>query len=209
MKHTQSIKPGFYSRKDEWIVSKLLALVFDPQEAEGVLMSNFGVSTKLTREDPSQALEMLKFLRKKAEEANVELEDAVVVYRTKQGEVKIKQTQEVTSGKGARRGSFWGLLAGVILGGPIVGLLGGLGLGALYGKLTDHGIDDKFIKDVGQALKQNGSALMLMIKDEDYPRSIAYLKTFELKILEANVSDETEQAMLTAVENDDIARAVS
>ncbi|GAB4448070.1 MAG: DUF1269 domain-containing protein [Anaerolineae bacterium] len=189
-------------------MSKLVALIFDPQQAEGVLASMGGVSVNLTREDPSQALDMLKFLHKKAKEADVELEDAVVVYRTQQGEVKIKQTREVTAGKGAKRGSFWGLLVGVLLGGPVVGILGGMGLGALYGKLTDHGINDQFIKDVGQALKHNGSALMLMIKDEDYPRSIAYLKTFEFKILEADVSDETEQAVLTAAENDDVARAV-
>lgn len=189
-------------------MSKLVALVFDPQQAETVLMSTLGGGATVTQEDPSQALEMLKFLRKKAKENDVELEDAVVVYRTQRGEVKVKQTKEVTTGKGAKRGSFWGLLAGVVLGGPIVGILGGMGLGALYGKLTDHGINDQFIKDVGHALERNGSALMLMIKDEDYARSIEYLKTFDMKILEADLSEETEKAVLQAAENDEIARAV-
>jgi uncharacterized membrane protein len=189
-------------------MSKLVVLVFDPQQAESVLLSTLGGSTKVMREDPTQALKMLKFLRKKAKEADVELEDAVVIYRTQDGEIKIKQTQEVTTGKGARWGSGWGLLVGVLLGGPIVGVLGGLGLGALYGKLTDHGINDQFIKDVGKALDRNGSALMLMIRDEDYPRSIEYLKTFEVEILEADLSEDTEHAVLQAVENDDVARAV-
>lgn len=191
-------------------MSKLIALVFDPQNAETLLMGSMtgapGVFATQPQED--QALEMLKFLRKKAKEANVALEDAVVVYKSQQGEVKIKQTKDVTTGKGARRGSFWGLLLGLLLGGPVVGILGGLGLGALYGKLTDHGISDQFIKDVGNALERNGSALMLMIKDEDYSRSIEYLKTFELEILEADLSEDTEKAILQAVENDDIAGAV-
>jgi uncharacterized membrane protein len=189
-------------------MSKLVAIIFDPQQVETVLLGAIGGRAHLVKEDPSQALEMLKFLRKKAKEANVELEDAAVVYKTQDNRVKIKQTEELTPGRGAKRGSFWGLLVGLLLGGPIIGILGGMGLGSLYGKLTDHGISDKFIKDVGQALKHNGSALMLMIKDEDYPRSIAYLKTFELKILEADISDDTEQAVLQAVENDDIARAI-
>jgi uncharacterized membrane protein len=189
-------------------MSKLVALVFEPQEMEGVLMSNLG-SSKIIREDPSQALDMLKFLSKKAKDANVDLEDAVVVYKTRSGDVKIKQTAEVTAGKGAKRGSFWGLLAGVVLGGPIVGLMGGMGLGALYGKLTDHGINDQFIKDVGNALDRHGSALMLMIKDEDYARSINYLKTFELQILEADISEDTEEAVQTAAQNDDVAAVVN
>jgi len=189
-------------------MSKLVALVFDPQQVETVLLGTVSVGARVTTEDPSQALEMLKFLRKKAKEADVGLEDAVVVYKTKGGEVKIKQTTEVTAGKGAKRGSFWGLLIGLLLGGPVIGILAGLGLGALYGKLTDHGISDQFIKDVGQALDRNGSALMLMIKDEDYPRSMEYLKTLELEILEADLSEDTEKAMLQAAQNDDIAQAV-
>ena len=193
-------------------MSKLIALVFDPKQAESVLVDSMtgapGVLVLATQTPEDRALEMLKFLRKKAKEADVALEDAVVVYKTQEGDVKIKQTEEVTAGKGAKWGSFWGLLVGLLLGGPVVGILGGLGLGALYGRLTDHGISDQFIKDVGQALELNGSALMLMIKNEDYPRSIEYLKTFELDIYEADLSEDTEEAVLQAVENDDIVRAV-
>lgn len=189
-------------------MSKLLAIIFEPQHVETLLLGAIGGRTRLVREDPSQALEMLKFLRKKAKEANVDLEDAAVVYKTQDNQVKIKQTEELTPGRGAKWGSFWGLLVGLLLGGPVVGILGGLGLGSLYGKLTDHGISDKFIKDVGQALERNGSALMLMINDEDYPRSIAYLKTFEMQIIEADISQDTESAVREAAERDDIARAV-
>ena len=47
--------------------------------------------------------------------------DAVILFKTPRGEVKIKQTEDLTAAKGARRGVFWGLLAGIILGGPIAG----------------------------------------------------------------------------------------
>ena len=190
-------------------MSKLVALVFESRQAESLVMGGgYAGGTQTSEADPSQALEMLKFLRNKAKEAKVELEDAVVVYKTAKGEVKIKQTKDLTTGKGAGWGSFWGLLVGVLLGGPLVGILGGLGLGALYGKLTDHGISDQFIKDVGRALDRSGSALMLLLKDEDYPRAIEYLKTFELQILEADISQDTESAVLKAARQDQVARAV-
>jgi uncharacterized membrane protein len=190
-------------------MSKLLALIFEAREVEALVMGGgYAGGTQAAQADPSQALEMLKFLRKKAKEAGVELEDAVVVYKTAAGEIKIKQTKELTTGRGAGWGSFWGLLVGVLLGGPLLGILGGLGLGALYGRLTDHGISDEFIKDVGRALDRNGSALMLLLKDEDYPRAIEYLKTFELQILEANISQDTEKAVLKAAAQDEVAQAV-
>jgi uncharacterized membrane protein len=138
-------------------------------------------------DEPEQAASILKYIEKKAKKAGVKLEDAVIVYKTKSGDVKVKQTKDITLGKGAGRGAFWGLLIGILFGGPLGGVLGGLGIGAIYGRLVDHGVDDKFIQDVGGALKPSTSALLILIREEDYDGAIAYLKTFDSKIYEADL----------------------
>lgn len=159
-------------------------------------------------DEPEQAGSILKYIEKKAKEAGVKLEDAVVVYKTKSGDVKIKQTKDITLGKGAGRGAFWGLLIGLLFGGPLGGVLWGLGIGAIYGRVVDHGVDDKFIQDVGDALKPSTSALLILIREEDYDDALAYLKTFDAKIYEAELGEEAEEAVVKAAENPEIAKAV-
>ena len=158
--------------------------------------------------EAERATAALKDIEEKAKKAGVKLEDAVVVYKTKDGEVKIKQTRDVTAGKGAGRGAFWGLLVGLLFGGPIGGVLWGLGLGAIYGHVVDHGVDDKFIKDVGDALKPTTSALLMLIQEEDYDDAMAYLRTFDTKIYEAELDEGTEKMVIKAAENRDVAQAV-
>jgi len=194
--------------------SKLVALVF--QEEVHTLSTwaavpparEAGASEVVMDDSPDQAMANLKTIQEKANEAGVKLEDAVVVYRAKDGRVKIKQTKDMTAGKGAGRGAFWGLLVGLLLGGPVGGLLGGLGVGALYGKFVDHGIDDKFIRDVGNSLKPTKSAVLLLIPEENYPGAIAYLKTFDTEIYEAEIGEDVEEAVREAAEKPEVAQAV-
>ncbi len=188
------------------MASKMVALTFD--EASGVReASEQKLNVRLGTADPYTALEVLKEVEQKAKEAKANLEDAVVVYKTEAGEIKVKQTRDVTPGKGARRGAFWGLLVGTLLGGPIGGVLGGMGIGAIYGRAVDKGVSEKFIKKVTEGLKPGRSALLLLIGEEDYDRAITYLKTFDTEIHEAVLDEEVEEAVEKAIENEEVAKA--
>jgi len=190
--------------------SKLIALIFQEQQQDALMASGdiTGSVVRVTNTGPDQALAVLEAVEKKAKEAGVKLEDAVVLFRTQDNKLKIKQTRDMTAGKGAKWGSFWGLLAGLILGGPIAGALWGLGIGAIYGGKVDHGIDDKFLKSVGKAIDLKTSAVLVLIRQEDYDGAIAYLKTFDAEVYEADISDETEEAVLKAAEDEHISKAV-
>ena len=74
----------------------------------------------------------------------ISLQDAAVVIRKQDGKVKVKQAQSLV-GVGALGGSFWGLLIGLLFLAPWLGLAIGAATGAVAGKLTDTGVDDKFI----------------------------------------------------------------
>jgi uncharacterized membrane protein len=199
-------------------MSKLIALVYQEEEQYsqqvitppevGAGPPMLGDSTPVLDPEPLYAQAALKDIQAKAKEAGVKLEDAVILFKTPRGEVKIKQIEELTAGKGARRGVFWGLLAGIILGGPIAGLLLGLGIGAGIGAKVDHGIDNKFLKDVTESLTLNKSAVLIMVDDEIADRAVAYLKTFDTEMHVADLNDEAAAVAEEAAEDDKISEAV-
>ena len=82
----------------------------------------------------------------------VALEDAAVAVRRQDGKVKITQAVGLV-GRGTFGGAFWGFLIGLIFFMPFFGAAIGAAAGALAGKFTDIGVDDKFIKQVGETLK--------------------------------------------------------
>jgi len=94
-----------------------------------------------------------------------EVEDAALVYKNDEGRVKIRQTTDVTAGKGAVRGALLGAVVGIFAG-PIVGLAaaGGAG-GGLIAALGDRGVDNKMMKLVGEELETGHAAVFVMAED--------------------------------------------
>lgn len=198
-------------------MSKLIAVLFEEEKLTAHALGAppmdggqtvYATAVDVPDGDPSRAVSVLEIIQEKAKTAGVELEDAVVVYRTPAGEVRIKQGKQITSGKGARRGVVWGLIAGLILGGPIAGLLWGLGIGAVYGAAVDHGIDDHFLKRVGAKLERNHSAVLVMVSDDIADRAVAYLKTYDTEVIVSDLNEEAAKAAEKAAENEAVARAV-
>lgn len=157
----------------------------------------------VTFADMFQADQALISLAKLQYEKKVHLEDAVVVVKTPNGRTQVKQTLEVTTAQGASAGGWWGLLVGLILGGPLGGVIGGAAAGALIGRLTDIGVDNKFIKEVGEELQPETSALFILSKEESEPTAlIAEIKRFEGKILRTNLPPEAEAEIKAAIDKE-------
>ncbi|HSL59502.1 MAG TPA: DUF1269 domain-containing protein [Acidimicrobiales bacterium] len=91
--------------------------------------------------------------------------DVALIYKNKNGRVKIRQTSDMTVGKGMVRG---GLLGGVlsIFAGPLVGMavVGGAAGGA-YAALRDKGVSDKLMKLAGEQLEQGKAAVFVLADD--------------------------------------------
>jgi uncharacterized membrane protein len=134
----------------------------------------------------------------------ITIDDAAVVVRKPNGQVKVKQARSLV-GAGALGGAFWGLLIGVIFWMPWLGMAVGALTGALSGKLTDYGIDDKFIKEVGQTVEPDSSALFLLAHDAVMDRITEELSEFEFEIIETNLSPEDEDRLREAFGADEIA----
>jgi uncharacterized membrane protein len=128
----------------------------------------------------------------------IKLSDAAVVTRDMGGKVKVKQATSLV-GAGALGGGFWGMLIGLLFFAPWLGLAVGAVTGALAGKFSDIGVDDKFIKDVGTTIKPGNSALFLLIEDVTPDRVMDELKDFKgAKVIKTSLSKEQEQRLKDA-----------
>ena len=127
----------------------------------------------------------------------VTLEDAAIVIRKADGKVKVKQSTSLV-GAGALGGAFWGLLIGLLFQAMWWGLAIGTVLGALRGKFTDIGIDDKFIKEVGETIEPGHSAIFLLIRESTPDRMIDELKGYRGTVLKTSLSKDNETKLREA-----------
>ena len=128
----------------------------------------------------------------------VELEDAVVVTRKQDGKVKLHQMYNLTAG-GAISGGFWGTLIGLIFLNPLLGLVVGAGAGALSGALADVGIDDNFMKDLGESLQPGSSALFVLVRSELTDKVLNELRGTGGTVFKSSLSHEDEARLQAAL----------
>ena len=151
-------------------------------------MSNLVV---IAFEEEHKAFELRAELVKLQKEYLIKMEDAVVVTKDPEGKVKLHQAVNLTAA-GAVGGTFWGALIGLIFLNPLVGAAVGAGAGALSGKMADIGIDDKFMKELGETFQPNTSALCVLVKEATPDKVREKLRGFGGKILQTSLSKEDE-----------------
>jgi len=127
----------------------------------------------------------------------ISLADAAVVVRRQDGKVKVKQAISLV-GAGAMGGAFWGMLIGLLFFAPWLGLAIGAASGALAGKLSDTGVDDKFIKEVGETIEPGHSALFLLVQDWTEDKVMDEIVKFDATVLQTSLSKEDEAKLRAA-----------
>ena len=128
----------------------------------------------------------------------VDLADAVVVVRDHKGKVRLRQMYNLTAA-GAARGGFWGALIGLLFLNPLFGFAIGAAAGAVSGALTDVGIDDKFMKALGQTLKPGTAALCVLIRQMTPDKVVDEIKQFGGTLIQTNLCNENEAKLREAL----------
>jgi len=114
-------------------------------------------------QDPNGASAALEELKQAKKQGLIKIEDAAILVKDADGKLRIKETADMGGGKGAVIG---GVLGGVVglLAGPIGwAALGGAVIGGLVAKSHDGGFSDARLKQIGDSLKPNTSAIIAVI----------------------------------------------
>ncbi|HEY4389348.1 MAG TPA: DUF1269 domain-containing protein, partial [Ktedonobacteraceae bacterium] len=92
-------------------------------------------------------------------------------------------------------GAFWGLLVGLLFFVPLLGAAVGAGVGALSGKIADLGIDDDFIKQVGNSIQPGESALFLLTHDAVADKVLPELEHYHFQVIQTSLSTQDEATL--------------
>jgi uncharacterized membrane protein len=150
-------------------------------------------------DDEHTAFEMRAALAKLQKEYLIEMDDVVVVTKDDKGKVKLHQALNLTAA-GAVGGTFWGMLIGMIFLNPLIGAAVGAGAGALSGRLRDIGISDDFMKDLGETLQNNTSALFVLVRKATPDKVLEELKGFKGKVLKTSLTKDKEEELREVLE---------
>ncbi|MDD1625246.1 MAG: DUF1269 domain-containing protein [Methylococcaceae bacterium] len=150
--------------------------------------------------EPYKAEEVRLRLWKLQRDYLLDLEDAVVVVKNAEGKVTLHQPVNLTAA-GAVSGGFWGALIGLIFLNPVLGLAVGASAGAVSGALTDIGIDDNFIKELGAKMIPNSSSLFVLVRNSTPApdKVLEELKGTGGTILKTSLSHEDEAKLQAAL----------
>jgi len=150
--------------------------------------------------------EVLTKLRSMEKALLIDLDDACVVVHTDEGKLQVKQAVNLTAlgaSSGMSSGMLLGALVGLLVLNPLAGLaiggLAGAGFGALSGSLADYGINDDFIKKLGQTIPKGSSALFLLIRRSTPDKVLPEIERFRPRVLKTSLSNDQEAALRDAL----------
>jgi uncharacterized membrane protein len=149
-------------------------------------------------DDVSQAQQVTETLGRLMKEHSLELEDAVIVEHRSDGKIKLHQPS--MAGLGAASGALWGGLIGLIFLMPLFGMAVGAASGAAGGALSDRGIDDNFMKEIGDKLPQGGAAIFVLVREATLDKVLPEISQYGGHVIQSSLSNEQESALQEALD---------
>jgi uncharacterized membrane protein len=156
--------------------------------------------------DLYRAGEVCAVLQRMQKEFLIDMEDAAYVTREADGKVKLHQTMPIVAtaaGVGLSRGSLWGAIIGLLFLQPLLGFAigGAVGAasGAITGKLSDYGIPDSFMKELGEKLQPGTSALFVLFRKVTWEKVLPHAAPYGGTVIHSSLTPEAEAKLQTAL----------
>lgn len=127
------------------------------------------------------------------EEGALQIGDAVVATRNASGKVRLHQSIPLFTNRTVL-GAFGGLMMGFLILNPLFGAAAGAAVGLASGALSDVGIDDAFMKTLGETLTPGSSALFVVVRKTKPEILLERLQSFagRGKVLQTTMTPENE-----------------
>ena len=130
----------------------------------------------------------------------IKLEDAAIVEKRPDGKIKLHNINSAT-GTGAAMGTLWGGLIGLLFFAPLLGMAVGAAAGAVGGSMTDLGVDDSFMMDVGRRLQPGGAVLFLLVSKVTEDKVVPEIAQYGGEIIKTSLSKEAEAHLREAAKS--------
>jgi uncharacterized membrane protein len=127
----------------------------------------------------------------------IELDDAVIITREPDGNLKLHQSVSPV-GAGAARGALWGGLIGLLFLAPLLGMAVGAATGAATGALADYGVDDSFLKELGAKLEPGSAALIVLVRKMTPDKILENIQE-QGHVIQSSLSNEAEARLNDAL----------
>jgi uncharacterized membrane protein len=131
----------------------------------------------------------------------VDLQDAVVVEHRSDGKIKLHQAIS-TTGAGAAGGALWGGLIGLLFLAPLFGMAIGAASGAVAGKVTDAGVNDDFMKQLGAKMAHGTAALIALGSSNAPDKLLERLQPYGGDVIQTSLDHEQEERLRSSLEPD-------
>jgi uncharacterized membrane protein len=127
----------------------------------------------------------------------ISIGDAAIAVKTAKG-VKLNQMMNTTAA-GAAGGSFWGLLIGFLFMNPLLGVAAGAASGALAGRLTDIGVNDRFMKGLAEDVAEGEAVLFVLVQKVTADKALERLRGVGGRILQTSLDHTAEERLREAL----------
>jgi uncharacterized membrane protein len=149
--------------------------------------------------EESTAAQVRDVLMRLQRERLIELEDAVAVVKGRDGKVRLDQAVSLAA-SGAAGGALWGTLIGMLFFAPLLGLLLGAAGGAIGGTLSDYGIEDRFMKELGTQLQPGTSALFVLVRKVTPDKVLDAVRQYGGTVLRTSLTKDAEERLQHALQ---------
>jgi uncharacterized membrane protein len=149
-------------------------------------------------DDLGTAQQVMGTLGDLVKEHSLELDDAVVVEKKEDGKIKLHQPS--MAGAGAAGGALWGGLIGLIFLMPLFGMAIGAATGAVAGKASDYGVDDDFMKELGEKLQPGNAAVFVLVREATRDKVLPEISKFGGHVIQSSLSNDQEAALQEALD---------
>jgi uncharacterized membrane protein len=148
--------------------------------------------------DVDTARKVLGRLGRLQTERLIEIEDAVVVERRDNGRVKLHQSVS-PAGTGAAGGALWGGVIGMLFLAPLLGMAIGGAAGGASGAMADWGVNDQFMKELGEKLQPGQAAVFVLVRRATADKVLESIE-HRGEVIHSSLSSELEDQLRSALE---------
>jgi uncharacterized membrane protein len=149
--------------------------------------------------DQDHAKVTIDMLQQMHRAVTITLLDAAMATKDDQGKIHIKETKELTTRKGARRGAIAAGVFGLIFPPSIIAsAVAGGALGALAGRARDTGVKRGPLEEIANQLEPGKAAVIVLAEDESVLPIQHALVGYEGTLITEPLDEETLKALYEA-----------